>query len=345
MRSEFSAIEAAFDKLAALTGNGGKLLRVNAGGTAQEALNLNAGQILYGGASNGVAQSNNFNWNTTNNTLAITGNVSASNLVQAPNANFSTGVRTPLVIDGAAGIGELLGSTSTAIQHGLGNQWTAHAFYTLGIERGRFNNNGLQTSNIDSGSGSLVLKGAGSTAATITNANVSFAGTLSAIGSALLNNTNVAGTLSVVGNATLNNMNLAGVLTGTPSMLSPVNNSLAADVVLNNTSLYFDGPSVAQGNNGTWFASGTVTIRDGDANTVRPFMAKLWDGNTVIDSAYTESYSTSLPRATISLSGFITTPTGNIRISVRPVSGTNANIMFNSSGLGKDSTITAVRIG
>src|SRR2546426_953355 len=40
--------------------------------------------------------------------------------------------------------------------------------------------------------------------------------------------------------------------------LTPITNSLGADVALNNTANYFDGPSVAQGTSGTWFASGTV---------------------------------------------------------------------------------------
>jgi hypothetical protein len=73
-------------------------------------------------------------------------------------------------------------------------------------------------------------------------------------------------------------------------------------------------------------------------------MAKLWDGTTVIASASFVSLSTQTIGA-ISLSGVITSPAGNLRISVRDSTTTNGHIKFNSSGNSKDSTITAVRIG
>ena len=44
MRAEFALIAAAFDKLAALTGNGYKIKRINSGGTAEEAV---AGSALF----------------------------------------------------------------------------------------------------------------------------------------------------------------------------------------------------------------------------------------------------------------------------------------------------------
>jgi hypothetical protein len=125
-------------------------------------------------------------------------------------------------------------------------------------------------------------------------------------------------------------------------MLSPITNSLSGDVALNNTALYFDGPSVAQGTVGTWFVSGTVTVDDtgGAAN----FYAKLWDGTTVIASGAVQ-ISAASQRRTISLSNFITSPAGNLRISCRDANGTTGVILFNQSGNSKDSTITAIRIG
>ena len=127
-------------------------------------------------------------------------------------------------------------------------------------------------------------------------------------------------------------------------LLNPANgqfitNSLGADVALNNTSNYFDGPSVAQGTSGTWFASGTVTVLDA---SLAAFEVKLWDGTTVIASALI-SQAAGLNGA-VSLSGFITSPAGNIRISVKDQTTTAGNIKFNASGNSKDSTITAIRI-
>lgn len=127
----------------------------------------------------------------------------------------------------------------------------------------------------------------------------------------------------------------------TPS-LSHITASLGADVALNNTANYFDGPSVAQGSTGVWFASGTVTLTD--TGTAAVFDVKLWDGTTVVASCETGLPSTGTVR-TVALSGFLSTPAGNLRISVKDKSATTGKILFNQSGNSHDSTITAIRIG
>lgn len=121
---------------------------------------------------------------------------------------------------------------------------------------------------------------------------------------------------------------------------SPLTNSLAADVALNNTANYFDGPSVAQGSSGTWYASGQVCLQDTTAAT---YLVKLWDGTTLIASTGINIAAGLITN--VSLSGVITSPAGNIRISVRDASTAAGIIKCNASGLGnKDSTITAFRI-
>ena len=116
--------------------------------------------------------------------------------------------------------------------------------------------------------------------------------------------------------------------------------SLGADVLLNNASNYFDGPSVAQGTTGTWFASGTVTLVDTGGATL--IYGKLWDGTTLIASG-----KVTVPAAgnivTMSLSGCLSSPAGNIRISCLD-NLTTGKILFNGSGNSKDSTISAYRI-
>jgi len=109
------------------------------------------------------------------------------------------------------------------------------------------------------------------------------------------------------------------LLTGSGSTIpavsaSPITNSLGSDVALNNTANYFDGPSVAQGTVGTWFVIGTVTLQD--TGIASEFFCKLWDGTTVIASAATENY-TNTAYTTVTLSGFIIAPVGNLRISVK----------------------------
>jgi len=124
--------------------------------------------------------------------------------------------------------------------------------------------------------------------------------------------------------------------------LTPITNSLGADVALNNTANYFDGPSIAQGTSGTWFVSGTISLID-TAGTAQ-FQVKLWDGTTVIASTVTQSTGDNLERS-VSLSGYLASPAGNLRISAKDVSSTSGKILYNQSGNSKDSTISAIRIG
>jgi hypothetical protein len=117
--------------------------------------------------------------------------------------------------------------------------------------------------------------------------------------------------------------------------------SLGADVLLNNITIYFDGPSVAQGTVGTWWVSGTVTMIDTAA--AAQFVVKLWDGTTIISSGACTSINATSSQA-ISLSGFITSPVGNLRLSVRDGNSGSGKIQFNASGNSRDSTISAFRI-
>lgn len=128
----------------------------------------------------------------------------------------------------------------------------------------------------------------------------------------------------------------------TPLNPSPIKASLTADVLLNNIANYFDGPSVAQGSVGTWFASGKVTVSDSVGPT--SFFFKLWDGTTVVDSGYVTQTANANYGMLVAMSGIFVNPTGNIRISVRDVNLTTGKILFNASGNSKDSTITAYRI-
>lgn len=117
---------------------------------------------------------------------------------------------------------------------------------------------------------------------------------------------------------------------------------LGADVALNNTALYFDGPTINAGTTGTWFASGSVTVEDTGVSAA--FQAKLWDGTTVIDEA-THNTGAGTGRATLHLSGAIANPAANIRISVKDSSATTGFIRFNAGGNSKGATLTVMRVG
>lgn len=124
--------------------------------------------------------------------------------------------------------------------------------------------------------------------------------------------------------------------------LTSLTNTLGADVALNNTANFFAGPTVAQGVSGKWYASGTVTMYDsgGSAN----FNGKLWDGMTVISSTAATSIAAN-KYVTLSLSGIITSPAGNIRIDVKDATATTGVLAFNGTGLSADCTLSVMRIG
>jgi hypothetical protein len=124
--------------------------------------------------------------------------------------------------------------------------------------------------------------------------------------------------------------------TGTITLNLPVlTASLGVDVTLSST--YVDGPSIAQGTTGTWWANGTVTLQD---TAVSTYSCKLWDGTTIMSSGQANVAASVI--TTMSLSGTITTPAGNIKISCKDAA--TGKILFNASGNSKDSTLSAARI-
>jgi len=124
--------------------------------------------------------------------------------------------------------------------------------------------------------------------------------------------------------------------------MSQITASLGADVNLNNTANYFDGPSIAQGSTGVWWVEGTISVTDtvGQANVD----CKLWDGTTVISSCRSIVPGVNQTIA-ITLSGWISAPAGNLRISAKDPTAASGVIKFNATGNSKDSTISAMRIG
>jgi hypothetical protein len=120
-----------------------------------------------------------------------------------------------------------------------------------------------------------------------------------------------------------------------------VNYSLGSDVVMNNIANYFTGPTVAQGTTGTWLAMGSVSVVDTSGSA--EIYCKLWDGTNVISSGRTTAPGTT-SYSVVALSGYISNPVGDIRISCRDSTSTSGVIAFSGSSNSKDATLTAVRI-
>jgi len=123
--------------------------------------------------------------------------------------------------------------------------------------------------------------------------------------------------------------------------LSTASNILGADVVLNNTGLYFVGPSMAQGTSGTWLVTGYVTVRDTSA--AAGFDVALNDGTTNYATGRGATVGSG-SSTVITLTAIVTSPAGNLRMSVRDVGSTNGLIQFNATGNNKDSAIYGIRI-
>lgn len=123
--------------------------------------------------------------------------------------------------------------------------------------------------------------------------------------------------------------------------LPSIRNVLSGTVSLSNTANYYDGPSVAQGTVGTWYVSGAVSVYD-SAGAATIFV-KLWDGTTEIASGIAET-SGANKSVLMHLSGLITSPAGNLRISARDSTATTGVIQDSSTGITKMSNVTAIRI-
>jgi hypothetical protein len=118
--------------------------------------------------------------------------------------------------------------------------------------------------------------------------------------------------------------------------------SIASAVALNSTSAFFDGPAVSVGPAGTWHCSGTVTVADA-AGSGALMVAKLWDGSTVAATA-AGGVAAGLTFNSIALSGILTNPAGNVRISVNDTTTTSGRMVASANGVLGVSNVTAVRI-
>jgi hypothetical protein len=94
---------------------------------------------------------------------------------------------------------------------------------------------------------------------------------------------------------------------------------------------------------GTWYASGNVTLQDATSGTVL-MAARLWDGSRIIDEAAANIFTTGAV-VSLHLSGLISAPVGNLRISARDATTNAGNIVIAASNVSCAGVISAVRVG
>jgi hypothetical protein len=155
------------------------------------------------------------------------------------------------------------------------------------------------------------------------------------------------GTVTSAAIASGNGISTSGTCTITTSgtctvsvSLSELTNALSSNIPLGAT--YVTGPSVAQGSTGTWFATGQVSLATtnptGDGVT-----CKLWDGTTVIATG-SAVWGFATYNQSISISGYLASPAGNINIACLGVEGATTSFRFNDSGTSKDSVLNVFRV-
>jgi hypothetical protein len=117
--------------------------------------------------------------------------------------------------------------------------------------------------------------------------------------------------------------------------------AINADVLLNNVSTYFDGPSVTVGTQpATWDVTSTVTLFDSAG--AAQFFCKLWDGTTVYATAGTNTAAASRYQS-LTLGAVVTSaPSGGIiKTSCVDTASVSGKIVFSASGFGLSSMIKA----
>lgn len=208
---------------------------------------------------------------------------------------------------------------STSIASGTTNNLLYNNAGTLG--------NGTIASFLTAGTG---ISFSGTTNVTINNTGVTSA--------AFTNGNGISITVGAGANPCVTTCNLT-----VATSLSTASNVLGSDVSMTSAyPTYFDGPSMAQGSTGVWYASGTVTLTDSTATSM---ICKLWDGTNVIASGATRLAVSGTGLGLISLQGYsVSGPPGNIRISCAASGSTTGKIVFNTSGTSKDSSIFGFRI-
>lgn len=125
---------------------------------------------------------------------------------------------------------------------------------------------------------------------------------------------------------------------GSTCGLSSLTNSLGSPVNLTNTG-YTEGPNVAQGATGTWFASGSVAVTGTSADYI---ICQLWDGTTTIDSGGIQLGTSS--QNSLHLSGQLASPASNLQIGCENTTANRGTMASTNGVTAKASTITAMRI-
>lgn len=122
--------------------------------------------------------------------------------------------------------------------------------------------------------------------------------------------------------------------------LTYLTNSLGSPVTMTTSSTAYDGPTVSQGTTGTWLVMGGLMVNTPAGNNTVGI--QLWDGTTNIATGGNSSGASQ--QVNTHLSGIITNPTGNLKLTATNFSASGGTIAINNGAAAPSSYITAIRI-
>lgn len=307
MRSQLAAIAAGFDKLPALSSNAGKLLTVNAGGTAISSTSVISvsgstttltGALTMSGALSGVTTLNATGAVTLGSTLGVTGAASFSSTIRQNGATQGTvGIRVgtgsgatanasanSLVLDSSGNVGLSLLTVSGSA-----------AFILMGDSAGGTNVAGMTYA---PATGILGLRaGSSSPIATFSQSSITLSATT----------TNISA-LAVSGASTFSGASLFNGFTTVAGGLQ-IGDAAGDSLIINSSTVSWANGATHTGNHvfsGTVAFNGNVSIGDIGSDTISfANSAVTWSGNPTHSGNHTFSGAVTLS-STLDVSGAIT---------------------------------------
>lgn len=279
IRAEFASVAAGFAKVAAYTGHAGELVRINAGGTAQESISLAAliaaaGAITFGGALSGITD-----LTTTGNTIlgnASTDTLNVGNGGIVKDASGNTAIGGTLAVTGiitaSAGVsgnvtGNLTGNLTGNVTGNLTGNVTGNASTATALQTARAINgvafDGTSAITVTAAAGTLTgaTLAAGVTASSLTSVGTLTALAMSGAISGVTNLTTTGNT--VLGDASTDTLNV-----GNGGLVKDASGNVGIGIAAPGSKLHLESGDF-------WVRNGSVNIGPAAAGNIQAQLSSV----------------------------------------------------------------------